>query len=1098
MVSRFSRVALALLSALPIGAITAQEPTQLTITGRVTTEAGMVVPRANVFLEGLNLATQANDDGRYSLIVAPARVRSQLASITARALGFRAATRQIRLTGAEITQDFALVANPLRLGEMVVTGAGTTSTAEKLGNTVNSVKADAIARSNEQNLVNALAGQAPNVQVISQSGDPGASASIRIRGSKTITGTGQPLFVVDGVPIDNTTTSTGGMTASTVAPNRASDINPDDIESVEILKGAASGAIYGARAGQGVILITTKHGRAGATRYTLGSKATIDRATTDYPLQTRYGQGVNWTSSTCTTPNCFVASTNSASSFGPEITAGQPRYNHANELFETGGQLDNSLTASGGSDRTQFFFSGSQYDARGVIVGPNDSYNRYTARLNASHQLTNDLRLGGNISYVDTRGSFIQKGSNTSGLLLGGLRSPPDFNNLPYLDSLTGLQRSFRFPNPTVTSGVTSRGYDNPFFSIYQQSNKANSNRSFGNIQADWVPSGWLSFKYSLGVDANAEARLQAIPKTSASFPTGQVLSSQFTQSQIDHNLVGTATWSLNSNFGGTVVLGQNLNARRFQQEFVQGNTLLADEPFKLTNTLQQVNVTDAETRVHTEGYFSQATFDVYDQLHLTLGLRNDGSSTFSDDSRRNWFPKASAAWTFTNHLSALGLDRLISFGKLRAAYGEVGQEPGAYQLLSVLQAGANLADGGWATQVQATQNNIAALFSSGTKGQPSIKPERTSELEAGIDIGLFGDRADAGLTFYNALSRDVIFATPLAPSSGFTTQVRNAGKIRNRGWEATLNVRPINRPNLGWDLGFQWATNDNKVLELVGAQFVNMGGSFTGTVGAASVGGRVGGLRGFDWIRCGRADAAIGESGRTVTMEQVTSACTGAANGALFIAADGFPVVDGTERQIMDPQPRWTGSINNSLRFKKIRVTGLLDIKQGGQVWNGTKGALYFFGTHKDTEDGRNGQKVFGETWGPKESVVGPGANKPVYLVCPPGTGNCNGNGITNWFQGNGGGFGSQTAQSMEDGSYVKLREIAVAFTLDRPWVASRLGLTSVEVKLAARNLHTWTKYTGWDPETNLAGAEAGITGVDFFNNPQTRSFVLALTLNR
>jgi hypothetical protein len=166
--------------------------------------------------------------------------------------------------------------------------------------------------------------------------------------------------------------------------------------------------------------------------------------------------------------------------------------------------------------------------------------------------------------------------------------------------------------------------------------------------------------------------------------------------------------------------------------------------------------------------------------------------------------------------------------------------------------------------------------------------------------------------------------------------------------------------------------------------------------------------------------------------------------------------------------------------------------------VWNGTKGALYFFGTHKDTEDGRVGQKIFGQTWEEGETVVGPGANKPVYLVCPPNSVNCNGNGITNWFQGNGGGFGSQSAQFMEDGSYVKLREIALAYLFDQRWVGARLGLSSVEVKLAGRNLYTWTKYTGWDPETNLGGAEVGISGVDFFNNPQTRSFVLTMTLNR
>jgi TonB-linked SusC/RagA family outer membrane protein len=1063
-----------------------------TVSGRVTNEAGAPVPGAAVLIEGTGMGTMANDAGRYNLVVPPARAQGQQVTITARSLGYRNVSATIALTGA-VVQNFTLATNPLRLGEVIVTGAGTTSTVEKLGNTVNTVSATEIARSNESNLVNALAAKAPNVTVTSQSGDPGSSASIRIRGSKTITGTGQPLFVVDGTPIDNSTNSTGSSTGSgTVAPNRASDISPDDIESITVLKGAASAAIYGARAGQGVILITTKRGKAGQTRYQLRSNLTVDDVVTSYPLQTKYGQGLGWASTKCTTPNCSTT-TGNAVSFGP-VAAG-PTFDHFGELFEAGSQLDNALSVSGGSDRTQFYFSGSTYNNRGVVVGPKDEYNRYTARLNASHQLFDQLKVSGNVSYVDTRGNFIQKGSNTSGLLLGGLRTPPDFDNNPYLDPITGLQRSFRFPNPTLTSQLTSRGYDNPLFVIEQQDNTGNSNRAFGNVQLDYAPLGWLAVKYTLGADAAGETRVQAIPKTSSSFPTGQVISFQFNNTQIDHNLSATATYTANSWLGGTVVLGQNINERRFQQIFVQGNTLLADAPFKLANTLERTVPDDSERRLHTEGYFGQATFDLFDQLYLTAGLRNDGSSTFSDQSRRNWFPKASAAWTFTNHLAAIGAKRVLSFGKLRTAYGEVGQEPGAYQLLSLLVGGGQFADGGWTTQVNATQNNIGALNSSTQKGQPEIKPERTAEFEAGIDLGFFADRADFSVTYYNAMSRDVIFSTPLPPSTGFSAQVKNAGTIRNRGLELMLNTRVLQRQNMGWELGLQWARNDNRVLDLVGANFVAQGGSFAGAFGAATNGGRVGGLRGNDWARCGVPDAAPAGG---VTVAQLQAACAGAPDGALYINSNGFPVLDNTERQISDPQPKWTGGISNTLTFGKARFSSLFDIKKGGQVWNGTKGALYFFGTHLDTQGAREGQHVYGGDYMP-QPTVGPGAGSQVYLVCPAGAtaATCPTQGL-NWFAGDGGGFGANSAQFIEDGSYVKLREISLGYTFDSGWVNRLLNVSSVDVKVAGRNLKTWTKYTGFDPETNLAGAEVPITGVDFFNNPQTKSFVFSVTVNR
>lgn len=810
-----------------------------------------------------------------------------------------------------------------------------------------------------------------------------------------------------------------------------------------------------------------------------------------YPLQRKYGQGFNGASTICTTPNCSVG-TGNAVSFGPAIT-GQS-YDHFAEMFEKGRQLDNSLSVSGGTDRTQFYLSGSSFNNHGVIVGSSDEYNRYTARLNASHQLFDQLKVGGTMSYVDTRGSFVQKGSNTSGLLLGGLRTPADFNNRYYVDSLTGLQRSFRFPNPGITSATTSRGYDNPFFIINRQQNIGSSNRAFGNAQIDYNPLGWLAVKYTLGVDNNGETRLQAIPKTSSSFPSGQLISAEFNNTQIDHNLLATATYTASSWLGGTVVLGQNINERRFFQLFVQGNTLLADEPFKLTNTLERTVPQDAESRLHTEGYFGQATFDLFDQLYITAGLRSDGSSTFSDNSRRNLFPKASVAWTFTGHVGSLGLGKVLSFGKLRSAYGEVGQEPAPYQLLSVLVGGGGFGDGGWGPTVNATQNNIGAISSSTVKGQPEIKPERTTEFEAGLDLGFFKDRADFGATYYKAVSRDVIFSTPLPPSTGFSSQVRNAGRIRNSGLELTLNTRAIQRPNYGWELGLQWARNNNVVEDLVGTEFVPLGGSFTSALGAATKGGRVGGLRGADFVRCGRSD--IAPTGG-VTVAQVNAACAAAPNGALYLGANGFPMLDATDRVISDAQPDWTGGISNTLRYKKLRVSSLVDIKRGGQLWNGTKGALYFFGTHQDTQGAREGQHTFGTDWMPGP-VAGPGAGKAVHLVCPAGVTGCTTPAGSNWFAGDGGGFGAVSAQFIEDGSYVKLREVSLGLTLDQPWVRRAVNISSFDIKLAARNIKTWTNYTGFDPETNLGGAEVGITGVDFFNNPQTKSFLLSVTVNR
>ncbi|MDQ2766579.1 MAG: TonB-dependent receptor plug domain-containing protein, partial [Gemmatimonadota bacterium] len=414
------------------------------ISGRVTSQAGAPLASASVLVEGMGVGTITRDDGRYSFIVPAARAHGQQAQLTAKLIGYKAKSATIALAGT-VNQDFVLESNPLQLGVVIVTGAGTTSAVEKLGNVINSVDSSSIQRSNEsQNVVSALAGQAPNVVVNTQGGDPGSSAFILIRGAKSLQGTNQPLFVVDGSPVDNTTESTMGGDASTSTQNRAADINPNDIESIQILKGAAAGAIYGARAANGVVLITTKAGHPGATRYSLHSVTSFDKVSKDYPLQTTYGQGSFGFSAHCFTggaynsgvvddnlPDCTpvapsrrngTGSTGSSRSWGPALDPGTPVFDHATEIFDTGRTFDNTLQMSGGSDRTTFFLSAGSTNQSGVIVGPNNRYDRETVRLKATHQLFANLNLNGNLSYTDGRGNYVQKGSNTSGLLLGALR----------------------------------------------------------------------------------------------------------------------------------------------------------------------------------------------------------------------------------------------------------------------------------------------------------------------------------------------------------------------------------------------------------------------------------------------------------------------------------------------------------------------------------------------------------------------------------------------------------------------------------------------------------------------------------------------------
>ena len=1084
------------------GVLAAQQPT--TVSGHVTREDGSPLPTATVSIPSLGVSTTSRSDGAYGLLV-PADHAGERVALTVRAIGYKPVSMEVTLAPTGVVQEFGLVSNPLQLGEIVVTGAGTVSEVEKLGSVRNNVDSSLINRSNETNVVTALSAKAPNVEVTSTAGDPGASSSIRIRGANTLGSTGEPLFVVDGVPIDNSTVTTttfdgtgfGGQ-QGTSSPNRASDINPADIESVEILKGAAAGSIYGARAGQGVILITTKKGHAGATTYSLNSSLSVNDVHRFPQLQRTYGQGDVDSLGVATAEPCVpggaVDCEGTGDSWGPALAPGTPTFDHAREMFQTGLATDNTLAISGGNDRTTFYLSGAYTNQDGTFVGPQNSYKRYSFRLKGSHRVRDNFTVGGNVAYSNTDGRFVQKGSNFSGIMLGAWRSPPEFDNRVYLDPTTGLHRSYRFPNPSASSFNVGRGYDNPFFTANVPVSTAIADRVFGNVSLEYLPASWLRFNYTLGVDYSGDDRLQGQPQTSSNIPDplGQVVKVNLVNQQVDHNLTGTATYKLSPSLGGSFTLGQNLNTRSVRQIGGVGNALLAPEPFTLTNTASQLPPIDNETKVRIEGYFGQGTLDIADQLFLKAGLRYDGASTFAQDNQRSWYPSASAAWQFTRQTGDLGGN--LTYGKLRAAYGEVGTQPNPYLTVFTFLSGGTFQDG-WGANLTASQGGFGGLFSDSTRAT-QLKPERTRELELGVDLGLFNDIADLSFTWYHRSSKDVILTLPVAASTGFINTATNGAEIRNAGTEWALNVRPITKRNFSWDLGFLFSTNRNRVVSLSGAQFVNYGGVGGFALSVAEVGQPVGAFRDYDYIRCGRGITILDASSNEINVDDL---CGAAANRdhALFIndgtysntggdagAGAGYPLLEPDSRIIGDPNPKWTGSVRTGLRFGKVSVSGLLDIRHGGLVYNGTRGALNAIGTSKESGDLRGKSVVFGQDFR-SGAVAGPGVGTSAVLD-------------QNWFQNYYSTFTFLGQPFYESGSFVKLREVSVGYTFTGGFVTRNLGLTSLDVRVAGRNLAVWTPYTGADPETNLSGADTGARGIDWFNNPQTRSFVFSVTLNR
>ena len=1059
--------------------LSAQEPT--TLAGRITSSAGEPLLGASIIIPSMNIGVASNSEGRYALIVPASRATGQTVEMSVSMIGRSTEAVQVTLRPGIQEFDFSLGEDPLLLDEIVVIGQGLTTQRQKLGVTINTVRAEEIALSHEPNVVAALAGKAPNVEVTSSGGDPGAGSYIRIRGANSLIGANQPLFVVDGQPISNSSDTIGVTLAGVVVGNRAMDLNPADIESVQILKGAAAAAIYGSRAGNGVILITTKRGQTGTNRFEFRSSLSIDEVNRTIPLQTGFGQGIDGVA--VGMPGVELCGPGCPFTWGLPIGSGTPVFDHANELYKTAFRNELGLTWSGGTATTDYYLSLGRLSQDGVIKGP-QAYKRTTVRLRAGHAFRDDLRVSTNFSFVDSRSDLVQQGSSGSSMQLGALRTPPDFNNKPYLTA-EGLHRSYQRPDPT--SVTESRGFDNPFWVSNEITSTANVARTFGNVNALYTPFNWLQVNYMLGSDYTADERKEVVPKSSTDSPDGRIVRADFVTFELDSNLIVTATRQLSDFASGALSIGQNLNHREFRQHRVDGLTLF-EGTRQLDFTVTQVP-NEFTSTVRTDGYFGQGTVDLWDQLYVTAAARMDGSNTFGGEDKRYIYPKASVAWDLSSRVE----DTPLSFAKLRVAYGVAGKQPDLFSNVSAYSTAVftdSFLDPDGLLSIYGGNEGVAIET---TLGNDEIKPERTTEYEVGADVAFLDNHLSLGVTYYYQRTKDAILAVDVAPSTGFFSKFANAAEFETRGWELTAAARIYESPDLSWDITAHWAKNDSCARDLAGTEefrlnrFVAIANSVVAPErdanGDITLCHPIGVFFGRDFVRFGNGslDTAAGVD--------IDANFSGWNAGDVYIHSDGYPQLDPQSRVIGDPNPDWTASIRNSVRIgDNLRISALLDFKHGAQMWNGTRGALYFYGTHADLEpyQGVGQDETFGETFLPQFDVAGPGAGTSVPI-----------NWAT-WFEESiGSHFFGPASQFVEDAGYVKLRDISVAYTIRGQGWLTRMGFSSLDVSVSGRNLKTWTDYTGIDPESNLNGQTLG-RGLEYLNNPQTRSFAINFTLAR
>lgn len=1074
------------------------------ISGKVTSaEDGSTLPGVNVVVKGTTNGTVTDSGGSYKLTVSGSG-----GTLVFSFIGLQ--TQELAI-GDRSVANIALTQDVTQLSEIIVTALGVKVDKDKFASSVSTVQGGNVARSGETGLLQGLSGKAAGVQITKSGGDPGAGAYIQIRGQNTINGNAQPLFIIDGVPISNSNEyGLTGAANSINAQSRANDINPDDIASMEVLKGASAAALWGTRAANGVIIITTKKGKDTNGKVNIEFKSTMsfDKVNKIHDLQTTYGGGTNghyrqgnretWgdkiadrtggPDSFITDPaalgyNGFVTfpdgtkryaiatgTGTSLSGTGAAAHGGKNSkdvYDHRYDAFQTGHFIDNNIQISGGNARTTFMVSYSNLNQQGVVKSFSD-YKRNSARVNVSSQFTDWFRASANVAYVNSFSTRSQGGDNVDGLLLGGLRTSPDFDNSYYTGdytTTTGLvqpDRHVSFRNPLGKNFGPS--YSNPLWNIHNNKNTTNVDRTIGNLELALDPTEWLNITGRAGIDNFTDHQNETFPQKSASYNTGYMQRNITTESQFNADLFARASKSFGENekFSANLLVGVNFNDRKRETVHTQiTDFIIPNAPDLLTNALNSnLQAYNYRNQIRTYAYYASLDLAAADQLFLTLTARRESASTFANSF---FFPSAALAWQFTK-LGALKDNNLLSFGKLRLSYGQVGIQPQPY--LNLTQFNPTFYGDSYAYGLAAVSGVYGGGYTRSTlQGNPDLKPERKTEVEIGTDLRFFNDRLNFSATAYSNQTTDVILTLSVPYETGFASKNINAAEIHNKGLELELGYDVLNKGNLRWNISGNWAANRNIVYSLAGSAAQGVPGN--GAYGGQSLieGQPFGVFYGTDFQK--------------------------EADGKYKLDANGFPL-DGIENEVIgNPNPKWRAGIGNKFEFKGISLYFLFDQVYGNDYWNGTRGALYTFGTHADngiTSTAPSALKTYDGQTVPAGSEfrgqIKDFGGGPVALTQA-------------WYKGPGTSFNQASAkQFVENGGSTRLREITIAYRVAGSGFRKASKLSSIDFSLTGRNAFLWTKYRGVDPETNISGASLA-RGSDWFTNPNTKSILFSIKIS-
>jgi TonB-linked SusC/RagA family outer membrane protein len=786
-----------------------------------------------------------------------------------------------------------------RLNEVVVTAFGIERQQKALGYAVQEVESEELLEGNNTNMVSGLQGKVSGVTIASSGGAPGSSAAILIRGGTSITGDNQPLFVVDGIPIDNSTNSS----LEVASINRAADINPEDIESISVLKGPAAAALYGIQAAEGAVIITTKKGKAGLSTISYSGTFSVDNVLGTPDIQQMFGQGTQIFST-----DGFEYETESSFSWGPQVASGTQTYNHIDDFYETAITQNHNVSYSGGTEKSTMYLSIGDVSQEGVIEGT--SYDKTSFRINSSSQLGNDLTVGASANYIVSEIGSTRQGNATGSSYSSLLAYPINVDIQDYYNE-DGSQQMF----------YQDQTFDNPYWSLENSPNKNKVNRLLGIITVNYNFLNDFTISYKLGTDYFREFSKRIIGTGSLIENRQDGYINQFEREnrRTTSNFIINYSKEITKDFQIDALVGNMVEDLKIHTVYTTGDGFLAPGIYSIGNVSQEnQSITEIIRRRRAVGVFGELKFGWRDALFLNFTGRNDWSSTLPEDKRSFFYPSIGSSAVLSELFENMTSDDGLSYLKLRATWAKVGKDAPIGALESFLGTNINpLASSAY------TYNGVDI-------GNPELEPEFTNSYEIGFDSRFFNNRLGLDMSYYYSKSENQILEDiRVPPSAGTFYATLNGGSIKNKGIEALLTAKIFPRSrDFQWDMNFNFGMNQSDVEELPGQLdevYLSDSWTFGNTAaGAAILDGSLFGLRGYRAVRNN--------------------------GGEFVIGADGLPELETVVFDNVSRLPDWTLGITNTLNYKNFNFSFLLDFVQGQEAYNATKSALAYYGLAEET----------------------------------------------------------------------------------------------------------------------------------------------------